>query len=163
MCDRGAEVAMLKYLEFLRFCYHDPHRHEEQTDAARGGLPGVLKAKALVFCARKIGGAWCKGSIRARRPRGGRSNSICPDCSRREGKMGTGGDLIPEETDPWDPAPRALAPEEPESRDAQRTVVRWPTRRRCPRRTSGAYRPRQAMHYRSDSTPVERASSASPT
>ncbi len=42
---------MLKYLEFLRFCYHDPHRHEEQTDAARGGLPGVLKAKALVFCA----------------------------------------------------------------------------------------------------------------
>src|SRR2546425_6525632 len=73
----------------------------------------------------------------------------------------TGGDLIPEETDPWDPAPRALAPEEPESRDARRTVVRRPPRRRCPRRMSAAYRP--AMHYGSDSTPVERASSTSPT
>src|SRR3989442_3516356 len=107
MCDRGAEVAMLKYLEFLRFCYHDPHRHEEQTDAARGGLPGVLKAKALVFCARKIGGAWCKGSIRARRPPGGRSESICPHFSPREGQMGTGGDLISEGTEPLDPAARA--------------------------------------------------------
>jgi len=42
---------MLKYMEILRFDYHDPHRHEEQTDAARGGLPGVSRAKALVFCA----------------------------------------------------------------------------------------------------------------
>jgi len=33
---------MLKYLEILRFGYHDPHRHEQQTDAARGGLPSVL-------------------------------------------------------------------------------------------------------------------------
>src|SRR2546428_13421931 len=56
-------------------------------------------------------------------------------------KTRTGGDLIPEETDPWDPAPRALAPEEPESRDARRTVVRGPPRRRCPRRMSAAYRP----------------------
>src|SRR5437870_3626506 len=78
-------------------------------------------------------------------------------------KTRTGGDLIPEETDPWDPAPRALAPEELESRDARRTVVRRPPRRRCPRRTSGASQPPHAMHYGSDSTPVERASSASPT
>src|SRR2546422_2303559 len=83
--------------------------------------------------------------------------------SRRGAKTRTGGDLIPEETDPWDPAPRALAPEEPESRDARRTVVRRPPRRRCPRGTSGAYRPRHAIHYGSDPTPVERASSASPT
>src|SRR5437667_9270599 len=39
-------------------------------------------------------------------------------------KTRTGGDLIPEETDPWDPAPRALAPEEPEGRVARRTMVR---------------------------------------
>src|SRR2546426_11557938 len=136
MCGRGGEVAMLKFLEFLRFCYQDPHRRGEQTDAARGGLPGVLKAKALVFCARKIGGAWCKGSIRARRPRGGRSNSICPDCSRREGKMGKGGGLIPEETDPWGPAPRALGPEEPERPDGHGKGVRWRPRRRGSRRDS---------------------------
>src|SRR5881628_841674 len=78
-------------------------------------------------------------------------------------KTRTGGDLIPEEADPWDPAPLALAPEEPESRDARRTVVRRPPRRRCPQRTSGAYRPQNAMHYGSDFTPVEGASSASPT
>jgi len=42
---------MLKYMEILRFHYHEPHRHEGQTDAARGGLPSVLRAKALVFCA----------------------------------------------------------------------------------------------------------------
>src|SRR2546428_8866836 len=50
-CDRAAEVAMLKYMEVLRFHYHDSHRHEQQTDAAHSGLPGVLRAKALVFCA----------------------------------------------------------------------------------------------------------------
>ena len=56
---------MLKYMEILRFDYHDPHRHEEQTDAARGGLPGVLRAKALVFCASEDGGAWCKAASEA--------------------------------------------------------------------------------------------------
>src|SRR5437899_12518902 len=74
-------------------------------------------------------------------------------------KTRTGGDLIPEETDPWDPAPRALAPEEPESRDARRTVLRRPPWPRCPRRTSPAYRPQPASGAGSDSTPVERASS----
>ena len=69
---------MLKYVEVIGSAYHDPNRHEEQTDTARGGLPSVLRAKALVFCARKIGGAWCKGSIRGRRPRGGRSTRSAP-------------------------------------------------------------------------------------
>src|SRR3989442_12902069 len=50
-CDRAAEVAMLKYMEVLRFHYHDSHRHEQQTDAAHSGLPGVLRARAPVFCA----------------------------------------------------------------------------------------------------------------
>jgi len=51
MCERAAEVATLKYVEIVGLRYHDPNRHEEQTDAARGGLPSVLRAKALVFCA----------------------------------------------------------------------------------------------------------------
>src|SRR2546428_8882857 len=49
--DLGAEVAMLKYVEVIGSAYHDPNRHEEQTDTARGGLPRGLKAHALVVCA----------------------------------------------------------------------------------------------------------------
>src|SRR6266571_8960324 len=104
-----------------------------------------------------------QGHNRGRRPRDGRSIRSAPSALDARAKTRTGGDLIPEETDPWDPAPRALAPEEPEVRDARRTVVRRPPRRRFPRRTSGADRPQHAMDYGSDSTPVERASSASPT
>src|SRR5205809_6472762 len=70
----------------------------------------------------KIGGAWCKGCIRGRRPRGGRSIRSAP-IALHVSPNNIGGDLIPQETDPRDPAPRALAPEEPESRNPPRAVV----------------------------------------
>src|SRR2546426_12419194 len=112
-CDRAAEVAMLKYMEILRFHYHDSHRHEQQTDVVHGGLPGVLRAKgSRVLRLGRFGGAWWMGSIRGRRPRGGRSIRSPPTAPHARAKTTTGGELIPEETDPGDPAPRALAPEE---------------------------------------------------
>src|SRR5207247_7358755 len=68
-------------------------------------------------------GAWCNGCIRGRRPREGRSIRSAPISLDSREAWQDGGDLIPEETDPRDPAPRALAPEEPESRHPPRAVV----------------------------------------
>src|SRR2546421_12421635 len=68
-------------------------------------------------------------------------------------KTRTGGDLIPEETGPWDPAPRALAPEEPESRDTPRTVVRRPPTPWCPPGTGGGERARRARQSGSEPRP----------
>jgi len=67
-----------------------------------------------VFAPRKIGGHDVRAASEAvdldvgvRFARSDRSDT--------RAQTRTGGDLIPEETDPWDPAPRALAPEEPEA------------------------------------------------
>jgi len=45
------DAAMLKYVQSLGLRYHDPSRREAQTETARGGLPSVLRARSLVFCA----------------------------------------------------------------------------------------------------------------
>src|SRR2546428_7533763 len=93
-CDREAEVAMLKYMEILRFHYHDSHRHEQQTDVVHGGLPGVLRAKgSRVLRLGRFGGAWCMGSIRGRRPRGGRSIRSPPSAPHPTAQTRTGRDL----------------------------------------------------------------------
>ena len=49
--ERNDGGATFKYVRNVGIRDHDPNRHEEQTDTARGGPPSVLRAKALVFCA----------------------------------------------------------------------------------------------------------------
>src|SRR3989442_15751107 len=100
-CDREAEVAMLKYMEILRFHYHDSHRHEQQTDAVHGGLTGVLRAKgSRVLGLGRFGGAWGLGRILGRRPPGGGSVPSPPGPPHPRAKTPQGGDLFPGRTDP---------------------------------------------------------------
>ncbi len=54
--------------------------------------------------------------------------------------------MIPDEADPRDPAPRALAPREPEGRGARPPVVRASPRGRLPARISGAANPAKRDH-----------------
>src|SRR5438093_2237560 len=106
-------------------------------------------------------GEWCNLCIRGGRPREGRSIRSAPISLDSREAWQDGGDLIPEETDAGDPAPRALAPEEPESRNPPRAVVTSPQRRWWSRRTSEAAA--HPIHHGSVFNPVEPGSPASST
>src|SRR3989442_2380431 len=84
--DLGAEVAMLKYVEVIGSAYHDPNRHEEQTDTARGGLPRVLRAHALVFCALEDWRGMGLGEHPRPETSGWAVDSLCSDFSPRGGR-----------------------------------------------------------------------------
>lgn len=119
--------------------YHDPHRHEE-PETARGGLPGVLRARALRVLRL---GSWAGHGVRAAFEAVDLAAGVRLALPRSRPMAGgrrtrNGGDLIPDEADPRDSAPMALAPEEPAGRAPRPPVVRVPPRRRSPLRPSGA-------------------------
>ena len=121
--------------------HHDPHRHEE-PETARGGLPSVLRARALrvLRLGRLAGhgvGVACGAVDLAVGVRLALPRSLPMAGGRR---TRNGGDLIPDEADPRDPAPMALAPEQRAGRVPRPPVVRGPPWRRSPARTSGAAR-----------------------
>ncbi len=91
-----------------------------------------------MFCG---SGCWAGHGVRAAFAAVNRAVGVRLALPRWLETQGDGGDLIPDEADPRDPAPMALAPSEPEGRGPRPPMVRASPRRRWPERKSGAARP----------------------